>query len=931
MSVSSSASPLFGRESEQRALTEALTRTRAGTGGCVVLTGPPGIGKSRLLRFAAQRGAELGLAVAAGGATELDRVSPLATLVGALQSAQPDAIDLTGMKGHEESSYWFIDHLGEALEAYATKRPLLIIVDDVQWADELSALALRVLVPMSASTPVRWLLARRSVPARTAAQDVLDSLVHDGATELRLPPLAAPAVEQLCYHMLRATPDETVLALASQAFGNPFLLGQWLLAMSTSRQIRTDGGTATVIGGHLPASFIAAVEHRLHGLSPIARTLLDCGSIFGRPFTVHAAAQLSGLPVTQLLAGADEAIGADILHGADARLSFTHDLLRQAVYDHLSGPIRAALHREAAAVVAAEGCSPVEVAEHHVRSGSTGDREAVRVLRQAAHEIVARAPGTAADLLLRAADMLSEHDPERARLSAEAVGPLTMSGRLVQARELGEAVLRGHLDPATEATTLLGLAEALKHAGHNTAAASYAHRALDRPGVPDATRAALHAIAAHALLWDDDLAGADVEGAQADRIGTAAGAYGAAVFGITARGVVARAQGRLGDALAHAERAVRIADEIGGEAGHRHPRIWYGAALCAVDRLDDAITAYRTGRQEAERLGTAWSLPLWHFYHASALLAVGDLDSATAEAEAGQAVAARLTASGASIPLLGLLARIAVLQDHRPLARDYVRQMQALLDAGVTAAPEDLAWSQSAIREIEGKTSEARDALAIVYDQLPDRLLLFSTDPGSAAAMVRIARAAGDLDRARATVTAIQTLADRNPDIAGLTGAAAHARGLLTDQVGDLRAAVEAYRGSKRRLDRAIALEDCASIEATSGDRARAIELLESAVNEYTACGAHLARKRSERTLSTLGVRKRGTGARSGPSGISGLTEAESKVVSRVVLGLTNREVGEELFISHHTVDSHLRKAFQKLGINSRNELTRIMLEHYNM
>ena len=265
MSVGSSASPLFGREPEQRALTEALTRTRAGTGGCVVLTGPPGIGKSRLLRFAADRGGELGLAVAAGAATELDRVSPLATLVGALQTAQPDAIDLTGMKGQEETSYWFIDRLGEALEAYAAKRPLLIIVDDVQWADELSALALRVLVPMSASSPVRWLLARRSVPARSATQDVLDSLVRDGAAELKLPPLAAPAVEQLCSHVLGATADNTVLALASRAFGNPFLLEQWLLAMSSARQIRTDGGTATVTGGDLPASFITAVDQRLRG------------------------------------------------------------------------------------------------------------------------------------------------------------------------------------------------------------------------------------------------------------------------------------------------------------------------------------------------------------------------------------------------------------------------------------------------------------------------------------------------------------------------------------------------------------------------------------------------------------------------------------------------------------------------------------------
>jgi DNA-binding CsgD family transcriptional regulator/tetratricopeptide (TPR) repeat protein len=928
MSVGSSASPLFGREAEQRELNDALARTRTGTGGCVVLTGPPGIGKSRLVRFAIERAEELGLAVAAGGATELDRVSPLATLVSSLQAAQPDPIDLTRVKGHEESSYWFIDRLGEALESYTAKRPLLVIVDDVQWADELSALALRVLVPMLASSPLRWLLARRSAPSDSATHEVLDGLIREGAPEIRLGPLGAPAVEQLCSHVLGATADDTVLALASRAFGNPFLLEQLLLAMSSAQQILTAEGTATVTGGELPASFVAAVDQRLRGLSVPARTLLNCGSIFGRPFTVHAAAQLSGLRVTELLAGADEAIGAEILHGADARLSFTHDLLRQAVYDHLAGPVRAALHREAATVVAAEGCSAVEVAEHYVRSGTTGDRKAVRVLRVAAAEVVARAPGTAADLLVRAMHMLGEHDRDRAILSAEAVGPLALSGRLTQAREVGEAALLGHLDPATEATTLLGLAEALKHAGQNAAAASYADRALHRPGVPDRTRAALHAIAAHALLWEDDPTAADHAGAQADRIGTAAGEHGAAVFGITARSVVARTQGRLGDALTHAERAVRIADEVGGEAVHRHPRIWLGAALCAVDRLDDAMAALRTGRQEAERLGTAWSIPLWHFYHSSALLAVGDLDSATAEAEAGQAIAASLTASQMSMPLLGLLARIAVLRDQRPVARDYLRQMQALLDSGVSAAQEDLAFAQSAFREIEKKPEAARDALIGVYDQLPDRLLLFSTEPGSAATMVRIARAAADPDRARATVAAAQTLADRNPDIPGLAGAAAHARGLLTGRLSDLRAAVDSYRSSKRRLDRAVALEDCAQAESVAGDRARAIELLELAVNEYRACGAHLHRKRSERTLGMLGVRKRGTGAGPGTSRIGGLTDSEFNVASRVVQGLTNREVGEQLFISHHTVDSHLRKAFQKLGINSRIELTRILMEY---
>jgi tetratricopeptide (TPR) repeat protein len=130
--------------------------------------------------------------------------------------------------------------------------------------------------------------------------------------------------------------------------------------------------------------------------------------------------------------------------------------------------------------------------------------------------------------MVRALEVMGEHDDARPGVSAEAVGLLASAGRLVEARELGEAALRGGLDAATEATLLLGLAEALKHAGQNRTAVEYVQRALSsdpdrdsgRDSVPEAIQARLHAIEAHALLYIDDLPGADRAGAQAHRLGT---------------------------------------------------------------------------------------------------------------------------------------------------------------------------------------------------------------------------------------------------------------------------------------------------------------------------------------------------------------------------------------------------------------------------
>ncbi|WP_173073143.1 ATP-binding protein [Phytohabitans rumicis] len=207
---------LVGRDIELARLRDVLRATAGGTGGCLVITGPPGIGKTRLLAEMIRHGSAAGLAVASGQAIELDRVAPLKTVVSALREARPRPVDLSGLREHQGDRLWYVERIGEALEEYAAAGPLLVVVDDAHWTDEFSALALRVLVPRLSSSPVRWVLARRPAATPSPAHEAIDWLVREGAEQLSLAPLDEAAVGALCSNVLGAEADATVLALAAE-------------------------------------------------------------------------------------------------------------------------------------------------------------------------------------------------------------------------------------------------------------------------------------------------------------------------------------------------------------------------------------------------------------------------------------------------------------------------------------------------------------------------------------------------------------------------------------------------------------------------------------------------------------------------------------------------------------------------------------------
>jgi ATP/maltotriose-dependent transcriptional regulator MalT len=389
------------------------------------------------------------------------------------------------------------------------------------------------------------------------------------------------------------------------------------------------------------------------------------------------------------------------------------------------------------------------------------------------------------------------------------------------------------------------------------------------------------------------------------------------VFGLTARSLVAQAQGRLDDALTHARTATELADRTGGAALHRHPRIWLGSALTSLDRFDEAEETFRRGRRESEQLGTAWAQPLWHYYYASLLAVRGRLDDAVAEADAGVATAEQATSHQLAVPLLGTLARLAVLRADLDQARACLARMHELMDTGITAPPEDVAWPEALFLHATGESAAAFAKLAGLCDALPDRPMLLCLDPGAAGTLTGLALTAGDRRRAGRVAAAAHALAQHNPGSAAAAGAAAHADGLLRGDPRRLREAIAAYRRTPRPLALAAVLEDATVLGADSEDPQTVQRWYDEALDLVTRCGVRDAQQRLTRRS---GGRPAPTEPPA-PACLPQLSPAERKVALLVADGLTNLEVAERLYLSRHTVDSHLRKIFVKLEIKRRVEL----------
>ncbi|WP_405792436.1 AAA family ATPase [Streptomyces sp. NBC_01506] len=866
--------PLVGRAHVLSALVGHLDATERGSGGCVVIEGPFGTGRTRLLKAAALEGAERGLTVVAGRASGTDRPAPVHLLTNFLRHVTSDEIDFDDLVRPDRNPFWLVDRLGELVENAARRQPLMIVLDDAQRVDDVGGLVLRGLVQSLASAPVLWLLARRPVPARSLAQHAIGWLAEHASVRLHLGSLDNEAVAELCTGVLGAKPDASVLSWAARCGGNPWLLECVLGALVQAGQVVIVDGTASVVAEHLPEGVLTAVGRLLDEMPPPVRRLLVSRGRLGHTFTVEEAAASLGESAVALAATVDDAVQVGVVRRNGVELAFAHEVIEEA--------LQHAMFREGEPVAAA---SETGAGTPHVQPGrDEGDDDA--------------------DMTARAVSALGDGADEAPRALAHALRLLAGAGRGTEAGHLAEVALRPAVDAAAEAHLVVELGQGLRDADRHGAAAELVRRTLEREDVCELDRAKLK--------------GTLVDTAQ--RVSDGPGALVAPWRGQPA--AFAPSFVSRGDESRQASPAPYA------DTDERPPWTWLVRALLAADQFEEAADVCAAVKKEAQKLGGPWPESLWHGHRAELLAAAGRLEEARAEAETALRPADG-SAPENSVPARLVLARVSMHRGDLATASEQLRMTERLVTGDTGAYRAGLDWALAQFHAAGGRPAMMVQTLINVEGQVTPDPLLFTEAPTAAAALVRLARRVGLGEEAELAAEFARRIADRNPNVPSLAGGAEHAEGVLRNDPIALDRAVELYRLAARPLAEGSALEDAAREEENRGNRARTVRLLESAMNLYLECGAQRDLARVQKKLRQLGAHNvRPLTADRPKSGWESLTGAELRVVRAIVDGRTNREAASMLFLSPHTVDSHLRRVFSKLDINSRVELTKHFLAH---
>ena len=927
-----------GREAETAVLDDAIDRAVTGRLAVVLIDGEAGIGKTRLLQDALEKARCRGLRVAAARAAELERTRPfglVAAMFGCTRSA-PDPrraaigeLLSSGDRGDRGPvtvtsdpglQFRAVDAFADLAEELALDGPLVLGADDLHWADPSSLVTLGALAARLDGLPVAIIGCFRPAPAVAGLERLASALEAAGGRRLSLRELDGRAVAELVADAVGAAPGRRLLAGISGAAGNPLFVTELLGALAQEQMITISDGRAEVSDLTLPPTLRLTILRRISFLADGTLEALRFASVLGTGFTLTDLAEITGRSAVDLSTNLAEPLRARVLEDDGTRLRFRHDLIRDAIYEDLPASVRGALHREAGQRLAAAGAPASQVAEHLARGARPGDAEAIGWLARAARQAAVTSPGVAADLFGRAIGLSHEADEGRDRLMAERAGTLMLAGRVPAALTACRELLGRHHDPDADGQVRICLAHALLAQGQVRDALGELDRASGSPGISEAERAAAHAWAGFARISLGDLDGAAAseraaaEGAADDHLTTSI------IMSTTAR--IAESRGHLGEALELAADAVRRADASPGRLGHRFPVcVTQGRLLIALDRLPEARSALSAGVRVSEELGVRWALATHRVYLAYERFAAGEWDDALAELEVSIKVAEEVGEIYSLAYAYGLLSRISLYRNDLHRAREAADAGDRYLAGwGRGHSMSWVAWPRALIFEAEGQGGQALSTMASLWDWCADSGLVLEL-PAIGADLVRFALAAGEVSRARQVADAVAEVAAGN-DLAWMTGEALRCRGLADDDPEALQAAVAAHGRGSRPLLLAMACEDAGSCLARHGQAERARPLLDRAAGSYERLGAARALARAEAVLREAGGRRGRRGSRGRPrSGWDSLTPTEHSIAGLVAEGLSNPQIGERLFISSRTVQTHLAHVFAKLDISARAQL----------
>ncbi|MCG2621914.1 AAA family ATPase [Arthrobacter sp. I2-34] len=904
---------VHGRQDERAAIAALVDEAWASRGGALVVRGLPGVGKSTLLDDAVARSEGMQVLRTAGIESEsplafaaLHRLlRPLMPRAGSLPEPQARALRAAFGEIASDGVDRFLIFLAalSLLADAAEDGPVLAVVDDAQWLDEVSAAALLFVARRLDAERVALLFAARDGDERRFDSADLPGIVLSGLDEA-----AAAAVLAECSGV--EVPAEVAGELVRGTGGNPLALVELAGSLSVDQLAGTSRLPARL---PLTAGVERAFLDRYRSLPESARTwlLVAAADDAGAAAVVRAAARALGAGGD----GLEVAEQSGLLSVQDGQLKLRHPLVRSAVYGAAPGQLRRQVHRALADALAGEHNRDRRV-WHLSAAAEEPDPAVAAELDQVADRARRRGGHEAAVAAWERAAGLSTDAAAKAAFLHAAAGSAWLAGQPVRARALNDVALDAATDPGLRADAALLRARI----EWNTGSLQQGHHLVlegAREVAPaDPVRARQMAMFAAALasfgggadggVSPVSLATEPEDGAPARQRccwNLLVGFHHVRCGELEEGAAVLRAAYADGASLEDADQDLL-------------PNLGVAAMLLGDDR--EYLQYHRLLLARARSTG-AYVLALYALTRRGlADFVTGSWGNARAAAtEALQLARGTGQAGLAAYPLAMLALLDAVQQDegfagHLAEAEDVAGGRQLGTLGGM--AHDVLLWAK-ALRS--GQADTAFHHLAQL--QLPGMQYLTAIDRVEAAVRSgRPEQAAAWLDDLRRYAAATGN--------AWPAAAVAHGQALLAEGAGAealYLAALERHRSSLRVFDRARTQLAYGEFLRRARRRVDARVHLQAALDTFTDLGARAWAERAGQELRASGR----TARKRDPSTTAALTPQELQVAGLVQQGLSNREAAAQLFLSPRTIDFHLRNVFAKLGISTRAELIRRRLE----
>jgi DNA-binding SARP family transcriptional activator/DNA-binding CsgD family transcriptional regulator len=930
--IAQSSSRLFiGRADEVAKVRHRVTDVLSGRGGMVWIEGDPGIGKSELLIEALAGVETLGCQLGWAIADEPDVRFPLRLILEclgiSLKSPDTDRAELARRlrvdRGTDDSDpiSAAVDRMLALVDRMCTHGPVVLVIDDLQWADEASVHVWRRLSAATRQLPLLLVTCARTGHGRSE----LDQL-RSRATSIALEPLPPDDVESLTGRLVGGRPGKLLRRVADRAGGNPLYLREMVRGLVRDEAVDLIDGVAHIDQAQLeaaPRSLVAAVERTCGALPQRTHEVLRWMAVLGPSATLANVVALTGRASDVLRAALVEAVDANVVFDEGPRLVFRHPLMREAILGNISPPVRGVLHREAAKLLAAGDAPPIRVAEQLVAAMSGLASWVADWLVTHVTEVANHAPLIAADLLEAVLAAMHDGDPSREVLLAAQVRVLF---RLTRDSEVqAKQALSASTDPVrTEEMRQLLAAIIYRNGRRADSIATLTESPVD-PSIPSEWVQRRKFLLAHLVRDVTDIDAAEVSAISAYTEAVANGETGLVAHALQTRWIVDTVRRDHEAALRRIDDAIDIVRGKPEFAGMHFNLLDNKLfTLQNLDRISDADATLRSATELVleHRLpvGPQVSAAVHHYWTGCWDEALYELDAIT---EDGPAItyAGLMDAGPTGLLLHGVSALIAARRDDR-----------ASLAANLDAAERYLVITDSE-RESCDFLLAARAFAATQRGDLVGALAEFAPvlDPAYAEMMlrhqwlpdvVRLALEIPDMARVEEALAVAEMEADRELVPARAYAALHRCRALATGDPESALVAVEHYRLVGRPVELAHALEDAAVLLAGLDQREEAISLYGEAVRTFVGLGARWDRGRARARLGVFGIREP-ICAVSGGDGWDALSAAEQRIADMVAGGLSNPDIAARMSLPRRIVQAHVVQIMEKLGVGSRSAIRR--------